>query len=69
MSERYLSYNPDRRAVWTEHPVFPKASIKYREERRKRLPGWTHELRIYRIHPGGDTITEIPEAEWDEYTA
>lgn len=67
MAERYLSWNPTRRRVWTEHPCFPKGAIKWRDEDQWNGGGPNGELRIYRIHEGGDTITEIPPGEWDDH--
>jgi hypothetical protein len=64
MAERYLSWNPDRRRVWTEHSCFPKGAIKWRDECQWNKHG---PLRIYRIHEGGDIITEIPPGEWDDH--
>jgi hypothetical protein len=70
----YLSYNPDRRAAWVEHDNFPKGAVKYRGKLREKFIEWGQPnrqvtLRIYQIHPGRDTITEIPESEWDDHQA
>ncbi|MFE6222964.1 hypothetical protein [Streptomyces sp. NPDC057854] len=74
MPERYLSWNPDRRRVWTEHPCFPKGAVrwrdycqKWRDEHRGSSYAPQLQLRIYRINESGDTITEIPPGEWDEH--
>lgn len=62
--ERYLSWNPTRRRVWTEHPCFPKGAIKWRDDQEQ---SWKRLLRIYRINESGDTITEIPPEEWSDH--
>lgn len=64
MAERFLTYSPYRRLPWTEHSCFPAKAIKI-----WRGDPWRSKdpFRVYRIHEGGDTITEIPEREWDDY--
>lgn len=71
MSERYLTYNPGRRQVWTEHECWPAKAIRlWRNPEQDR--GWTPSrhrspFRVYRIHEGGEIITEVPESEWDDH--
>lgn len=64
MSERYLTWSPDRVRPWTEHPCFPAKAIKVWRESRYRS---ATPFRVYRIHEGGDTITEVPEGEWSDH--
>ncbi|MFF5973676.1 hypothetical protein ACFY7C_19325 [Streptomyces sp. NPDC012769] len=74
-AERYLSWNPTRKRVWTEHPCFPKGAVRWRDDRwewrkehsRLGAEPKPDQLRIYRIHEGGDVITEIPPEEWDDH--
>lgn len=72
MTERYLTYNPGRRRVWTEHNCFPAKAIKlWREDGDKGYPTLRslYVFKVYRIHEGGDVVTLVPESEWDEYAS
>jgi hypothetical protein len=64
MADRYLSYSPGRRRVWTEHDVFPLRAIKYWQDG----PSWKYGtvFRVYRVSDDGSTITEIPPERWSD---
>lgn len=60
----YLTWCPGRNRVWTEHTGFPHKAIKWWRD----YPWASDPFKIYYIHPGRDTITLIPESEWDDHS-